>query len=596
MTILSDQEITQIWKGEDEIVSGSLNLLRSTQSSLDLYTDAAGAYSLASTDAFRSACSSLEVRSVKIRVITEVTRENLPWAKDLLKVAELRHLDGIIGSFAIADHSDYAGSTAAEIGAARFDRLIATNVGSFVRLQEHLFDALWNGGTPAEDRILEIEKGTKSGAIELIPNTQESIAKAFELMNRTQKELLVQFASLGTFALAMTLDTARFYNQITERGAAVSILVPGDAKRNAEAHRAVLLLRKVAPRVLLKVSDARMKTMITILVSDRKEFMSWELKDDTIADPYQAGGIATYSDIESLASSYATIFDNLWAISDLTESLRTANIKLEMNDEAMKEFIDIASHELRTPLQPILGLSQLLSESALQAGFDKEKSATTVIPRASVDQARAIDAISRNARRLQRLAENILDVTRIESGKLRLRKTYFDMCGLAESVVAEHNSAVVPTSKKKGSRIRFNTLSQNSSKVSSTQKPEFFVRGDRDRLAQVINNLISNAARFARSGSISVTVRAASHPSSPDQGEGKDWVELSVSDEGPGIEEELLPRLFDKFVSKSSKGPGLGLYISKKIVEAHGGRIWALNNKGRGATFTFSLPLAARVK
>jgi signal transduction histidine kinase len=101
------------------------------------------------------------------------------------------------------------------------------------------------------------------------------------------------------------------------------------------------------------------------MISDRNEFMSWELKDDTLDDPYLAGGIAIYSNIRSLARSYAIIFDNLWMITELAEKLRITNIKLEGNEKAMKEFINIAAHDLRTPIQPILGLSEVIRDRTL---------------------------------------------------------------------------------------------------------------------------------------------------------------------------------------------------------------------------------------
>ena len=138
------------------------------------------------------------------------------------------------------------------------------------------------------------------------------------------------------------------------------------------------------------------------MISDRKKFVSWELRDDTLDDPYLAGGIATYSNTKSLAGSYATIFDNLWKITELTENLRTAIMKLESNDKAMKEFINIAGHELRTPIQPILGLSEILPN----ARNDPEQ------------HRKLVQVIVRNAHKLENLAEDILDVARIESGGL----------------------------------------------------------------------------------------------------------------------------------------------------------------------------------
>ncbi len=145
-------------------------------------------------------------------------------------------------------------------------------------------------------------------------------------MNRTKRELvvvLVLFVSSHTFALAMALETAKIYRRISEQGVEVRILVPkelGDNKNSSFAE-----LRSIAPLVQLKLSDTNLKTNITIMVSDRKEFMSLDLKDDPLNDPYEDGGVATYSNIQSIAASCATIFDNLWKISELAENLRAAH-------------------------------------------------------------------------------------------------------------------------------------------------------------------------------------------------------------------------------------------------------------------------------
>src|ERR671914_2849101 len=156
------------------------------------------------------------------------------------------------------------------------------------------------------------------------------------------------------------------YRKMSENGVDIKVLVPrGDAEIEENNEQIAKLREEISPSIDLRLSDAGLNTRMTIMISDRNEFMSWELRDDTLNDPYLAGGIATYSNIKSLANSYATIFDNLWKITELAENLRLTNIKLEGNEKAMKEFINITAHELRTPLQPILGLSEVVRDRIL---------------------------------------------------------------------------------------------------------------------------------------------------------------------------------------------------------------------------------------
>ena len=174
-----------------------------------------------------------------------------------------------------------------------------------------------------------------------------------------------------------------------------------------------------------------------------------------------------------------------------------------------------------------------------------------------------IRLIARNARRLERLTENILDVTRIESQSLRLEKEPLNLKDIVLNVLEDYEDQI------KGNGVKMNYQPDN-----------VFVHGDRERLSQVLSNLVGNALKFTHEGAIDVAVKKK-----------EEQVTVSVHDTGTGVDAEILPRLFTKFATKSDRGTGLGLYISKSIVEAHGGKIWAENNEGgKGTTFYFSLP------
>ena len=239
------------------------------------------------------------------------------------------------------------------------------------------------------------------------------------------------------------------------------------------------------------------------------------------------------------------------------KKLESANKRLEVHDKMQKDFINIAAHELRTPIQPILALTQVLRSRKEKNNNGKEIE----------EELSLLDAIIRNAKRLQRLAEDILDVTKIESHSLILHKERFNLNEVISNTIQDISRNQISNGKVK---LRY-----------EFDKDLLFIEADKERITQVISNLLSNAVKFTNEGTISISV------------EKKDSkVTFNIKDTGTGIDSEILPRLFTKFASKSFEGTGLGLFVSKSIVEAHGGKMWAENNAdGNGASFSFSLPL-----
>jgi signal transduction histidine kinase/CheY-like chemotaxis protein len=283
-----------------------------------------------------------------------------------------------------------------------------------------------------------------------------------------------------------------------------------------------------------------------ILIVDRKVSFVIELVDDTKATFEEAIGLATYSNSKLTALSYVSIFESLWNQTELYEQLK-------IHSKMQKEFITIAAHELRTPIQPILGLSEILL--CKKGSVEEEKE--------------LLNVIIRNAKRLRKLTENILDVTKIESQSLTVNKQHYRLNDIITNVLADH--------KKEGDdkqrKIKLANFSNNDNII---------VNVDAERLTQVVSNLLTNAFKFTQKGEISVNITT----DDTDQ-----QVVVSVIDTGQGIDPEIMPRLFTKFATKSIVGTGLGLYISKRIIEAHGGKMWAENNSdGIGATFSFTLP------
>lgn len=295
----------------------------------------------------------------------------------------------------------------------------------------------------------------------------------------------------------------------------------------------------------IKPIEQSLQTRISILIVDKKYSLVVELKDDSQESSASAIGLATYSNSKPTVLSYISIFESLWRLSELYE-------KLKIQDKMQKEFINIAAHELRTPIQPILGLSQVLE-------LDINNKERTQI----------VETISRNAKRLLRLSEDLLDVARIDSQSLQLRKEEFNFGDTISRIVGDFGAQV-----------------NGDVKILYDNAPNLLVEGDKDRIAQVIHNLINNAIKFTNEGTIKVTTEKTDG-----------YVLVNIKDTGTGIDAGVLPSLFTKFVTKSDKGTGLGLYISKSIIEAHGGKIWAENNLvGRGASFTFTVPGTTKEK
>lgn len=259
-------------------------------------------------------------------------------------------------------------------------------------------------------------------------------------------------------------------------------------------------------------------------------------------------------------------------LNESNKQLGVANKQLKFNDKMQKEFINIASHELKTPTQAILVFSQLLRT------YPERRD-------------EMINAIERNAVRLKNLTNSILDVSRIESQSLSLNKEKFNINEKIRNVIDDL-------------KLRH----QVEITFADPKVDPIVVEADKIRIYEVISNLLVNAIKFTQKSSSSsdngnslgegrITVFTAIKSNQDykkgNTGSSVEEVIISIRDRGVGIGPDIQDRLFSKFVTKSETGTGLGLYISKGIVEAHGGRIWAENNaEGKGATFYFSLPLS----
>ena len=486
-----------------------------------------------------------------IRYVTYINNQNMNLVKLYLDYGiKIKHVQNLPPmSFGISDKKIAVTIEKMEDGKL-VQSLLLSNEPHYLTHFASVFDELWRNGPDAAVRIKEIEEGIETAKIEIIRDPDEAIKLSRDLIKSAKHEVLRIYPSFNGFRRQIRIGALHLFREVLEHGISVRILVPADKQQIDEIMNGLEL---ALPTLEIRSLDKSLQTQMGIIVVDRKESIIIELKDDEKKSYYDAAGLAFYSNSRPIALSYASIFETLWKQGELYEQLK-------IYSAMQKEFINIAAHELRTPVQPILGLSQVLIAEKKGGKYSE-----------------LLLVINRNAERLQQLIEDILDVTKIESQSLHLRIQKFNLNHLISSVISEHKNMI--------------ERQQCHKKIVFDFKDDINIKGDKGRISQVVSNLLSNSIKFTKEeGSIIIT--------SEQKKEGnKNIVVVSVKDAGPGIDSEILPRLFTKFASKSEiGGTGLGLYISKSIIDAHGGKIWYDNNIGKGTIFSFTLPLADAIE
>jgi signal transduction histidine kinase len=242
---------------------------------------------------------------------------------------------------------------------------------------------------------------------------------------------------------------------------------------------------------------------------------------------------------------------------EINKQLLEINERLKIQNRKLQDFIDIAAHELRTPIMPIIGYADILRED--------------------IGERKEIKGTIYNARKLEQLAENILDSTKIENQTLKLNKEQFNLKDLVIDMVQDYENQNITKEKYEVKLIY--------------EPKDIFLEADKLRLSRVISNLLNNAIYFTKKGNITIATTEIKTGEDNTKLEQKEQVLVSIKDTGPGVSPIILQKLFLKFISTASSGTGLGLFVSRNIVRAHGGEIWAENNPdGEGATFSFKIP------
>jgi hypothetical protein len=489
-----------------------------------------------------------------IRWIMRIEKDSVDMVKKFLNLGiRIRHVNNLAPiNFAVSKHGLI--TTVEEINDGKMgmvQNILTSNEGSYIKHFSSMFEQLWKEGIDARYRIKDIEKKVGIAEIEIIRNPVDSIARGWDMVRSARKEINILFSSTNALKRQIEMGVLSLLKKASERqNISIRMLLPSTEKTDELIEQT----KSNVPNIDIRTVSTCLVTKITILVVDSRKCLILELKDDKQVESYDAVGLSTYSISPTIISSYLAVFESFWRQAELFEKMREV-------EKLQKDFINMAAHELRNPIQPIIGFSELLYSK-----IDND------------EHRRLLDEVILNARRLERLARIMLDVTRIENNSLVLTKEVVDIGKLVRDLVESYNRKLEEKNvhKKDQNTKELLVLLEGIKSTNSTI--------DKVRITQVICNILDNAVNFTQEGKIRVILKK-------EKQDRQNFLIINVKDTGRGIDSEISSKLFTKFASKSDLGTGLGLFISKGIVEAHGGKIWAENNPDKGATFSFSLPI-----
>lgn len=555
-----------------------------------------------------------ELNFRNIRYISSINKNNVRWAEKFLHSGiQIKHSNMLPPlNFILSDYmvSIFMDPFFTNNGSSQ--NIIITNEPNLLKQYKKVFEDLWTRGLDGSLRVNDVKSYMQRGKEEyegeeytqIIENTHKTQELLFKLINNATFEVLLILPSVNAFLREYNLkiwetltkrsnvnirngiNTKFYFRVLTPTNKIVDQRIKNilETNKNKKSHKQKL-------NIEFKKIESVTKIKTTCVIVDRKKLLAIETKDDSQKEVWRAIGSATYTNAKSTIFSYISIFDTIWRQKKLYENIRTtneelsdttielkkalqeiitinkrlteANEQLQVHDKMQKEFINIAAHELRTPTQSIVGYMELIKMRP--KNFQKY-----------------LDPLDRNSERLYRLTEHILEIARIESDSLKLEKEEFDIYDLIKETINDFTNKS-RNKNKNYFRLVYNDNNKdcNLDDDKGEERDQLSLYADKNRIQQVVSNLLSNAYKFTENGTITTEIKI--------RPEGQ--IIISIQDTGKGIDPTILPRLFKKFVTKSEKGTGLGLYISKNIVQAHGGKIWGENNgNGKGANFVFTLP------
>src|SRR5215218_1731850 len=555
-----EPHITKIIESPEDIISRARHVIE-TSNHLSVCSDLGGLKmieTIASDSIKKTLEKSQNGEHKGVRWIGTINKEDVDLVQRFLALGmEIKHIIYTPLNFSVTD-KEFNFTVSNMTDGSSAPNVLISNELSYIKQFNSLFEKLWSQGVNADDRILEIEKGVEPDFFEVMNDKNKAAELLLSLSKLAKEEVLFLLPSDKALIRMKRLEVLDALQKASLQGVNVRVICPV-----TDVSAEIIERLRVESQIKLAIGN---ESESGIMIIDSSRFISAELVNPTSETFSEAIGIALYSNSKRSTSMLRSFFNSLWNQAELYS-------RLELQEKMEKEFVNMAAHELRTPVQPLLGMTDILmsqfeedqQEEEEERGGKKNKKKAIVVTKEEIEM------IARNVKRLERLTSDILDVSRIESNALKLNVEVIDLNEKIRIVVNDEISAI-PQGKEL--EIIFD----------QRESAPLFVRGDKSRLFEVLSNLIGNAIKFTDSGG-TITVTA-------EKSTAKKEAIVSIKDTGKGIDMEILPRLFTKFASKSDKGTGLGLYLSKGIIQAHGGKMWAENNKdGKGATFRFALPL-----
>jgi two-component system sensor histidine kinase VicK len=383
-----------------QVINAVLDIFYDAKHRIDICGNSKFPPLIFSFEPIRKAILAAKNRSIRQRYIIEITKENIHYCKELMKlVDDLRHSDQIEANFGL-NEIEYLGAVSLQE-----ERLQATycNIKKVVEQQHYIFDSLWNKSTHADQKIREIEEGIESEFYEVITDNEKAKNMYIHLAKSIEKQALLLFANSQALLRSDKLGIIDYLIKASVKrrgamkGATIRIICP----LTAENSHIIKKIMENAPDIRIQNSSGSHSGLFIV---DSTRFMRFELKEPRSEEFSEAIGFVVYSNSKVGVDSSKTLFELLWNENIQYEILREYE-RLKEIQKMQKEFINVPAHELRTPIQPILGLSEVLQAKIKDT-----------------EQRQLLDTITRNAKRLQRLTEDILDVTRIESQSLKLKR------------------------------------------------------------------------------------------------------------------------------------------------------------------------------